>query len=84
MKKRCVRLGMIWTPRELNCEADRPSNGDLSGFMNCNLTAISMKDVDGIVLPRLMEHGVGLVEERGAMRKQKLRTKKGNVIFETN
>ena len=65
-----ARLAMEWCPREGNEEADRLSNGDLTGFDPARRVKLEPNELEWIVLDRFMTLGMEFAEDRGAVQHQ--------------
>jgi hypothetical protein len=66
LERRGLQLDLEWTPREMNQEADRLSNGDASGFAEQMRVHVDVNDMGWEVLDDLLVTGAALEARRQA------------------
>ncbi len=64
LESRGMQLNLEWTPRELNVEADRLSNGDSQGFDPALRVAIDPFNMQWAILDRLLADGAAYERQR--------------------
>ena len=64
MDKMRVRLDVRWTPRNLNQEADDLSNGKIEDFSIANRVINDIREIEWLVLDKLMKFGMSFEKER--------------------
>ncbi len=66
LERRGMQLDLEWTPREMNTEADRLSNGDSRGFNEALRVHVNVEDMGWEVLDDLLASGAELEARRQA------------------